>query len=62
MKDLGVEVAINKTFISKNFLEFAKRFYLNGIDVSPFPMGAFVDAFLDKGLIGNALDNALSKG
>lgn len=62
LKNLGVKASFSKTFVSKRFLEFAKRFHYRGRDVTPFPTGAFLDSFRDKSLIGNALDNALAKG
>jgi hypothetical protein len=37
---LGVEYSEAKTHSSKNFYEFAKRIFYNGVEVSPFPISA----------------------
>jgi hypothetical protein len=39
MKDLGVEINLSKSVISPkgNVIEFAKKTYLNGINVSSLP-------------------------
>jgi hypothetical protein len=39
MKELGVEINLSKSLISKNgTLEFAKRAYVRGVDVSPISL------------------------
>jgi hypothetical protein len=44
MSLLKVEIAIHKSFTSKRYFEFAKRSYLDGKDVTPYPIGAIVAA------------------
>jgi len=40
IKDLGLEYSVLKTHKSKRFYEFAKRYVLDGKDISPFPFSA----------------------
>jgi hypothetical protein len=40
MSTLGVEVSELKTHQSPHFLEFAKRLFYKGQEVSPFPISA----------------------
>jgi hypothetical protein len=51
----------DKTFASKNFFEFAKRFFLNRVEVSPFPIGALLSSRGDINTVVVALDNAIAK-
>lgn len=44
MDSLKVSIADRKSFISERYFEFAKRSYLNGTDVTPYPIGAIVSA------------------
>jgi len=37
---LGVEYSIQKTHTSKTFLEFAKRYFLGPVEITPFPFSA----------------------
>jgi hypothetical protein len=47
MKGLGVKIAFHKSIISNNLsLEFAKRFYWKGTEVTPIPLLAIATAFL----------------
>lgn len=50
-----------KTFASKNFFEFAKRFFKNGHEVSPFPVGAVLSAGGDINSLTVVIDNAIAK-
>lgn len=43
LKTLGVETSPLKTHVSKDTYEFAKRWYQNGREVTPFPILAFSD-------------------
>lgn len=61
MQELKVEVQVTKTFKSKRFLEFAKRFHFNGRDITPFPLGAFYTALGEPSQMSNAISNALAK-
>lgn len=51
----------SKTFRSTRLCEFAKRFYLMGEEVSPFPLGAVLGANSDLSRLSVALDNAIAK-
>lgn len=50
-----------KTFSSKNFFEFAKRFFLKGVEVSPFPIGALLSSNGSPSVMSVAIDNAFTK-
>lgn len=41
---LGVDVAIDKTLVSTRILEFAKRYFYLGEEVSPFPVSSVADS------------------
>jgi len=41
---LGVEFAPAKTHESENFFEFAKRMFLDGVEISPFPVSALKES------------------
>jgi len=58
---LNMEVNESKTFGSKDFLEFAKRYFLKGVEVTPFPIGAVLSSRGDAGLMAVGIDNALTK-
>jgi len=45
MSDLGVEISPSKSHVSKDTYEFAKRWFRNGIEVSPIPVSGFVSNF-----------------
>jgi hypothetical protein len=45
LQSLGVEISEEKTIKSKNFMEFAKRHWYNGIEVTPFHIGAVIDTY-----------------
>jgi len=48
METLGVEIGLAKSLISrKGVLEFAKRFYVQGVDCSPVPFKEMVAALND---------------
>lgn len=52
MKELGVDISIPKSFISKeedkfHIAEFAKRVLVNGVDLSPVPAKLLKEAFGD---------------
>lgn len=40
ISDLGVEISDAKSHVSKNFMEFAKRYFYKGIEISPFPLAS----------------------
>lgn len=39
VQDLGMEINLTKTLESKTSFEFAKRYYISGIEHSPMPIG-----------------------
>lgn len=43
MEELGVDIAPDKTLVSSEILEFAKRYIYRGIEISPFPISAVID-------------------
>jgi hypothetical protein len=46
MEDIGVNIGFHKSIISKNrSLEFAKRFYYKGVEVTPLPLVAIAVAW-----------------
>jgi len=51
----------SKTFRSNRLCEFSKRFFLNSVEVSPFPVGAVLASHSDIARVAVALDNAFAK-
>lgn len=45
MSDLGVEISPSKSHVSIDTYEFAKRWFRNGIEVSPIPISGFVSNY-----------------
>lgn len=45
LQSLGVEISEEKTIKSKIFMEFAKRHWYKGIEVTPFHIGAVIDTY-----------------
>jgi hypothetical protein len=39
-----VEISPEKTLVSANSFEFAKRFFLNGIETTAFPLAGLIEA------------------
>lgn len=39
ISNLGMEISIEKTIESKDSFEFAKRFFIQGREMSPLPIG-----------------------
>jgi hypothetical protein len=39
INDLGMKISKTKTIESEDSFEFAKRFYVKGVDYSPLPIG-----------------------
>jgi hypothetical protein len=52
---LGVEVSIEKTLVSCDTLEFAKRYIHKGEEITPFPLSAVVDTYKSIPLVVSAL-------
>lgn len=38
--ELGVSISLTKTHVSRHFFEFAKRIFVEGQEVSPFPVSS----------------------
>lgn len=55
MAHLGVEISAMKTHESKQLFEFAKRLFLNGREISPFPISAIVESSRRVYLLTNLL-------
>lgn len=55
MSELGVEISLAKSHISKDMMEFAKRLFYKQVEISPFPLSAVKEtssrAFLLTGLL-----------
>lgn len=60
MEVLDVAVSPAKTHESKRFLEFAKRYFLNRKEISPFPLGALMESNRYY-ILAETLRNAKSK-
>jgi hypothetical protein len=58
---MGMVLNVDKTFSSDTFFEFAKRFFLNNEEVSPFPVGAIMSSRGEIAALAVGLDNALAK-
>lgn len=58
---LGVTTSEAKTHVSKDTFEFAKRWFTNGYEVSPFPINAVIEARSDPHQIGISLYDATRK-
>lgn len=61
ISELGMEMNVDKTFKSESLFEFAKRFFYNKEEISPFPLGAILQAKGDIALTLVGLDNAHAK-
>jgi len=57
----GMEINQSKTFKSKILFEFAKRYFYNGEEVSPFPLGSIVSSHGDLAGMAVGIDNAITK-
>ena len=41
---LGLDISVAKTHVSKRDFEFAKRIFLDGIEITPFPISALKES------------------
>lgn len=62
MKTLQVEVSAAKTWVSPHALEFAKRYFYRGVEVTPFPISSVVDVARDVALVVATLVGEERKG
>lgn len=60
-KELGVEFSTLKTHTSSNFFEFAKRMFLKGKEISPFPISALKESSKSSILLTQVLLEARKK-
>lgn len=44
IKDLGVEISEQKTHVSSNMYEFAKRWYRDSVEISGIPIQGFLES------------------
>lgn len=61
ISDLGVEVSIQKTLVSQDTFEFAKRYFHRGEEITPFPISAVVDTYQSIPLLVSALAGELKR-
>jgi hypothetical protein len=59
---LGVEINFSKSFISKNYFEFAKRIFIPGKEISPFPLGSVNDSIRSITCLIEMIKSAQRKG
>jgi len=57
----GMILNETKTFQSKDLFEFAKRFFYKGVEITPFPIGAVINAQSSLPSIAVAIDNSFEK-
>lgn len=62
MRDLGVDISIEKSHISTNVFEFAKRTFYIGQEITPFPISALYSTRKCPSLLMNVLVNEEKKG
>jgi hypothetical protein len=62
IKSLGVEFSPLKTFISSSFAEFAKRIFMNGKEITPFPTSALKECSKRYYMLTNLLMEQERKG
>lgn len=59
---LGVEINLSKSFISKNYFEFAKRIFKPKKEISPFPLGSVNDSIGSISCLIEMIKSAQRKG
>jgi len=60
-EEVGMQLNKDKTFQSPILLEFAKRFFFNGEEITPFPTGAYLSSRGSVAGLAVALDNSFEK-
>jgi hypothetical protein len=61
MGTLGVSINKSKSLVSKNLsMEFAKRFYYKGKDVTPFPLVGLSTGWLGLGLVPEVINSVVN--
>lgn len=62
IKSLGLEISPLKTHKSKCLFEFAKRLYLNGEQITPFPISSLKESGKSAGMLTTTLLESIDKG
>jgi len=62
MTTLGVEISESKSHISKECYEMAKRWFIHGIEITPFPLNAFLENQSNPHGLALDLYRAMSRG
>jgi hypothetical protein len=62
ISQLGLEYSTQKTYVSHNFCEFAKRLILDGYEVTPFPISALKESLSRYHSLVNLLLESENKG
>lgn len=62
MTELGLCFSLQKSHISPHCFEFAKRFFFNGSEVTPFPVDALLSTRRSPSLMFNVINDEVSKG
>lgn len=61
MSELGVDISLSKSHTSNNMYEFAKRWYKDGIEISGFPLGTFLESTKKWYTLAECLTEGLSR-
>jgi hypothetical protein len=59
---LGVDISTAKSHISENCYEFAKRWFYEGIEISPVPISGFVDNWANPKLLYQSIIDLYNTG
>lgn len=59
---LGVEISAIKTHESDKLFEFAKRLFLNGVEITPFPVSSLKESAKRYYLLTNLLNEEIQRG
>nr|UUW21464.1 MAG: RNA-dependent RNA polymerase [Xiaogan mito-like virus 1] len=62
IQSLGLDISIAKTHKSENFFEFAKRMFLDGVEITPFPISGLKACGQDSSMLTTLLWNTVQKG
>lgn len=60
--DLGVEVSLEKTLVSVDTFEFAKRYFHKGEEITPFPLSSVIDNLKSIPLLVSAIRGESRRG
>jgi hypothetical protein len=62
LSSLGVSVSVEKTLVSFDTFEFAKRWFHKGEEITPFPVSAVIDTYKSVPLLVSALYGEQRRG